>query len=129
MLVPVNETETMAKLMLMLALPVLVVARTTLGTINHTLLTIEALRRRSIEVAGVIMVGLPNADNREAIERYGCVDVLGEMPRIEPLTGECAGHRRGGDGHGVREMTMTSSTPPIDTAASATLKTVWPTAR
>jgi malonyl-CoA O-methyltransferase len=59
-----------------------------LGTINHTLLTLEALRRRSIQTAGVIMVGVPNPDNREAIERYGHVQVLGEMPPIEPLTAE-----------------------------------------
>jgi len=85
-LVPVSESANMADLMSRLGLPVVVVARTALGTINHTLLTIEALRRRSIQTAGVIMVGVPNADNREAIERYGHVHVLGEMPRIEPLT-------------------------------------------
>ena len=74
--------------MSLLGLPVVVVARTALGTINHTLLTVEALRRRSIQAAGVIMVGVPNADNREAIERYGHVQVLGEMPCFEPLTAE-----------------------------------------
>jgi malonyl-CoA O-methyltransferase len=62
-----------------------VIARTALGTINHTLLTIEALRSRSILTAGVIMVGAPNRENRDAIERYGCVEVLGEMPRFESL--------------------------------------------
>jgi len=87
-LVPVGDTTNMADLMTRLGLPVVVVARTALGTINHTLLTLEALRLRSIETAGVIMVGVPNADNREAIERYGRVQVLGEMPRIEPLTSE-----------------------------------------
>ena len=78
----------MADLIARLGLPVVVVARAALGTINHTLLTLEALRRRSIQTAGVIMVGVPNADNRDAIERYGHVQVLGEMPRIEPLTSE-----------------------------------------
>jgi dethiobiotin synthetase len=48
-------------------------------------LTIEALRSRSILTAGVIMVGAPNPDNRDAIERYGCIEVLGEMPRFESL--------------------------------------------
>ena len=85
-LVPVTDSANMADLMTRLGLPVLVVARTALGTINHTLLTLEALRSRAIEIAGVIMVGVPNADNREAIERYGHVPVLGEMPRLEPLT-------------------------------------------
>jgi dethiobiotin synthetase len=85
-LVPVNETQTMANLMVRLDLPVIVVARTTLGTINHTLLTMEALRARSLQVAGVVMVGEPDSDNRAAIEHYGKTAVLGEMPRFEPLT-------------------------------------------
>jgi dethiobiotin synthetase len=87
-LVPITDAANMADLMTYLGLPVVIVARTALGTINHTLLTLEALRRRGIQTAGVIMVGVPNADNREAIERYGHVSVLGEMPRIEPLTSE-----------------------------------------
>jgi len=90
-LVPLNEREMMADLISRLALPVIVVSRSTLGTINHTLLTIEALRRRSIDVAGVVMIGPPNADNREAIEQHGGVEVIGEMPRLEPLTPETLG--------------------------------------
>jgi dethiobiotin synthetase len=71
-----------------LALPVLVAARTTLGTINHTLLTLDALRHRSLRVAGVVMVGEPNDENRAAIERYGGTRVIGEMPCFAPLTPE-----------------------------------------
>jgi dethiobiotin synthetase len=85
-LVPVNDSETIADLMVRLGLPVVVVAKTTLGTINHTLLTLEALRRRALCVAGVVMVGDRNAENRSAIERYGDVVVLGEMPYFDPLT-------------------------------------------
>jgi dethiobiotin synthase len=88
-LVPISDTASMADLIARLGMPAVVVARTALGTINHTLLTVEALRRRSIHAAGVIMVGSPNADNRDAIERYGDVEVLGEMPFFEPLTAEC----------------------------------------
>jgi dethiobiotin synthetase len=87
-LVPLNESDLMVHLMERLRLPVLVVARTTLGTINHTLLTIEALRARNLLVADVVMVGDPNAENRAAIERYGNVRVAGEMPRFDPLTPE-----------------------------------------
>jgi dethiobiotin synthase len=79
-LVPINGFETMVDLMTVLGLPVVVVTRTSLGTINHTLLTLEAVRRRTIRVAGVVMVGPPHPDNRAAIERYGEVAVLGEMP-------------------------------------------------
>jgi dethiobiotin synthase len=90
-LVPVNESELMTDLMARLALPVIVVSRSTLGTINHTLLTIEALRRRSLEVAGVIMAGPANAENRLAIEQYGHIHVIGEMPPFDPLTPDALG--------------------------------------
>jgi dethiobiotin synthetase len=87
-LVPVNDSQTMADLMVRLGLPVIVAARTTLGTINHTLLTLEALRTRALRVAGVVMIGDCNADNRAAVEHYGNVGVVAEMPRFDPLTPE-----------------------------------------
>jgi len=85
-LAPINDSEFMVDLMARLRLPALVVARTTLGTINHTLLTLEALGLRSVRVAGVLLVGDPNAENRAAIEAYGRVPVVGELPRLAPLT-------------------------------------------
>jgi len=87
-LVPINELETMADLIGALDLPVLIAARSSLGTINHTLMTIEALRRRMLRVAGVVMVGEPNHENRLAIEKYGAAEVIAEMPRFDPLTPE-----------------------------------------
>jgi dethiobiotin synthetase len=84
-LVPLNESDLMIDWMRALGLPVVVVARSGLGTINHTLLTLEALRGRSLCVLGVVMNGEPNAPNRAAIERYGSVAVLGEMPLLQPL--------------------------------------------
>ena len=87
-LVPVNEFELMADLIVLLKLPALIVASTVLGTINHTLLTLEALRARSIVVAGVLLVGDSNADNRKAIEHYGRVRVVGEMPHFPQLSPE-----------------------------------------
>jgi dethiobiotin synthetase len=85
-LVPINDRQMMTDMMTRLGWPVVIAARSALGTINHTLLTLEALRRRSLWVLGVVMVGHRNADNREAIERYGNVPVLGEMPIWNPLT-------------------------------------------
>jgi len=87
-LVPLNERETMADLMQALDLPVLIAARSTLGTINHTCMTIEVLRRRMLRVAGVVMVGEPNDENRLAIERYGAAEVIAQLPRFDPLTPE-----------------------------------------
>ncbi len=85
LLVPLNESQTMAGWIAYLALPVLVVARSSLGTINHTLLTLEALQARRLRIAGVMMIGEPNADNRAAIEQYGHVPVVAEMPFLTPL--------------------------------------------
>ena len=64
------------------ALPAIVVARSTLGTINHTLLTLEALRGREIQIAGVVLNGPQNTENRRAIERFGGVDVIDEVPPL-----------------------------------------------
>jgi malonyl-CoA O-methyltransferase len=84
-LVPVNENQFMLDLMHRLKLPVILASRSTLGTINHTLLSLAALRGVQVAIAGVVLIGEPNADNREAIERYGQVRVLGEVPRLAPL--------------------------------------------
>jgi dethiobiotin synthetase len=85
-LVPINDDQTMSDLMIRLAFPVVVVSRTSLGTINHTLMTLETLRRRDLHVAGVFMVGPPERDARAAIEHYGQIVVLGEMPFFDALT-------------------------------------------
>jgi len=90
-LVPLNERDLLIDLIRSLELPVLIVARSGLGTINHTLLTIEALSRRAVPIAGVVMVGPADdlsRENRLAIEYYGGVAVLGEMPTLNPLTPE-----------------------------------------
>ncbi len=91
-LVPINERETMADLMEALDLPVVVAARSSLGTINHTCMTIEVLRRRMLRVAGIVMVGEPNDENRLAIEKYGAAEVIGQMPRFDPLTPDALTH-------------------------------------
>lgn len=84
-LVPVNEAALMVDLMRHLGLPVVVAARTTLGTINHTLLSLAALRDRNLEVRGVVMIGEENAENRRAIERYGRTTVIGHIPPLTEL--------------------------------------------
>lgn len=83
--VPINANEFMLDLMRHLRLPVILAARSTLGTINHTLLSLAALRSGHVEIAGVVLIGEPNADNHAAIEQYGRVRVLGEIPRLAQL--------------------------------------------
>ncbi len=75
-LVPLTDNLLTIEFLRQLAIPALVVARPTLGTINHTLLTLEALRRREIAVAGVVMHGGYDAENAAAIERFGGVRVV-----------------------------------------------------
>ncbi|MEQ1948194.1 MAG: dethiobiotin synthase [Bryobacteraceae bacterium] len=85
-LVPLNRANTFGEFVSMLHVPAVIAARSGLGTINHTLLTLEALRAREIPVAGVVLIGQPNQDNAEIIEHMGQVPILGQMPRFDPLT-------------------------------------------
>jgi dethiobiotin synthetase len=82
-LVPINKEALMLDLIRHLSAPVLVAARTSLGTINHTLLTVHTLRNAGVEIRGVVMIGKENADNRHAIEHYGSVPVVGAIPWID----------------------------------------------
>ena len=66
-------------------LPVLLVARSGLGTLNHTLLSLEALRQRRIPVLGLVLNGPPHPDNPRTLEQIGGVPVLAELPRLDPL--------------------------------------------
>ncbi|MDH4379947.1 MAG: dethiobiotin synthase [Vampirovibrionales bacterium] len=84
--VPINATTVYLDVMARWQLPTLVVARTTLGTINHTCLTLEALRHRGVPVLGVIMNGEANESNRHAIEQYGNTTMLAKFPRLENVT-------------------------------------------
>ena len=81
--VPLNDDVFMLDLIRHLGAPVVVAARSTLGTINHTLLTVTALRSARLDVRGVVMIGHENPDNRQAIERYGNVPVIGSIPWLD----------------------------------------------
>jgi dethiobiotin synthetase len=88
LMTPLTERETYADLARALALPVLVVARAGLGTVNHTVLTLEALRARGLEVAGVVLnraspAGDPSEPHNAAeIERLGGARVLAALPFV-----------------------------------------------
>jgi len=77
-LVPIAPGLMQTDLMAALGLPVVVVARDRLGTINHTLLSVEALRVRGLDVAGVVLLGQAGGDgtNRAAVEEYGDIAVI-----------------------------------------------------
>ena len=86
--VPINDEFLMIDLIADLQVPVLIVARSTLGTINHSCLTIEALRQQQIPILGMILNGPPNVSNAQAIEQWGQVPVLAHCPVFDPLTTE-----------------------------------------
>lgn len=84
-LVPLTRDWLMADLFALWAAPVVLVSRTSLGTINHSLLSIEALRSRDIPILGVAFVGPENEDSEMTICSIGRVRRLGRLPWIEPL--------------------------------------------
>jgi dethiobiotin synthetase len=65
--------------------PVILVARTGLGTINHTLLSLEAMWSRKIRVHGIIFVGDENEDNIRTVSDFSQVKVLGRLPMLDSL--------------------------------------------
>ncbi|TYL71136.1 dethiobiotin synthase [Bradyrhizobium cytisi] len=67
-------------------LPIVLCARTALGTINHSLLSIEALRQRQIGILGIAFIGEENSDTESAICEIGRVRRLGRLPQLSPLT-------------------------------------------
>ena len=66
-------------------LPVLLVARSGLGTLNHTLLSLEALRQRAIPVLGVLLNGPPHPNNLSTLEHLAGVPILGCLPPLEAI--------------------------------------------
>jgi dethiobiotin synthetase len=86
LLVPVNDRHLMIDLIGHLGLPVVLVARSGLGTINHTLLSIGALRRWGVPILGVVLNGPLNGENRRAIEFYGQVSVIAEVGPMGDLS-------------------------------------------
>jgi dethiobiotin synthetase len=87
--VPMDDKHTMLDLADWLGLPGVIVSRPGLGTINHTLLTVDALRGREIPVAGVVINRYPadstpvaEETNPRAIEKWGRVPVLCLVPEV-----------------------------------------------
>jgi len=93
-MVPITEDYLMIDLIKDLNLPVVVVARTKLGTINHTLLTLEALRLREIKVLGVIFnlaeepLSIVEEDSIAIIKKLAKLEVLGVLKKVKSLTPE-----------------------------------------
>lgn len=84
-LVPVTRLVTYADVFAWWGAPTIVVARTTLGTINHSLMTVEALRARGVPIHGIAFVGDPVEDSEATICAMGKVKRLGRLPFLPEL--------------------------------------------
>ena len=85
LMVPLTRDWLMIDLFADWHLPVVLCARTALGTINHSLLSIEALRLRDIYITGIAFIGEANEDSERTICTMGGVRRLGRLPHLEPL--------------------------------------------
>ncbi len=85
LMVPLNRSWLQIDQLQRWQLPVVLVARSGLGTLNHTLLSLEALRQRSIPVLGLILNGPPHADNPGTLEQFGGIPVLAQLPPLATL--------------------------------------------
>jgi dethiobiotin synthetase len=86
LLVPLDDTTLYIDVFARWRLPVVLCARTTLGTINHSLLSIEALRHRDLDILGIAFIGDGNPESERIICEIGRVRRLGRLPRLSPLT-------------------------------------------
>lgn len=84
--VPLNDKDTNLDLITSLKLPVVVVSRHYLGSINHTLLTLDALRNRGISVHGVIFNGEELPDTERIICAMGRVEIRGRIPQLAEVS-------------------------------------------
>ncbi len=86
LMVPLNRSALYIDVFARWGLPVVICARTELGTINHSLLSIEALRSHNISLLGVAFIGEENLDSELTICKIGRVQKLGRLPKLSPLT-------------------------------------------
>lgn len=87
-LVPLNREKMILDLMIQLDLPVLLVARSTLGTLNHTLMSLEVMRSRGLTIWGVVLNGPHHPSNEEAICHYGKPNHLFRSLPLEEISFE-----------------------------------------
>lgn len=92
LMVPLNRETLFIDVFARWQIPLILCARTRLGTINHTLLSIKAIRAHNVPLLGVAFIGDANEESEHFITEYGGVKRLGRLPVIEPLTvGRLAG--------------------------------------
>lgn len=85
LLVPLSDNRLQIDQFAHWKLPIILCARTELGTINHTLLSVEAIRHRKLPLQGIVFIGDENRDTQSTIAKFSHAEVLGRLPLISPL--------------------------------------------
>ncbi|MDA8934473.1 dethiobiotin synthase [Flavobacteriales bacterium] len=85
LLVPLNDKETILNLIEVLRCEVILVSRHYLGSINHTLMSIEILKQRNIQIKGILFNGDENKDTEAIISKMSGIDILGRIPELTDL--------------------------------------------
>jgi len=85
LMVPLNRNLLQIDQLKVWDLPIILVAKTGLGTLNHTLLSLEALKKRNLNVLGIILNGLPHEDNPKTLEDFGNTQILAKLPIFSEL--------------------------------------------
>jgi len=88
LLVPLTRTYLQIDQFATWDLPLVLCARTELGTINHTLLSLEAIKRRGLTLLGIAFIGTQNADTQRTIADISGAEILGTLPTLDPLNHE-----------------------------------------
>ncbi|WP_339073110.1 dethiobiotin synthase [Sinorhizobium meliloti] len=91
LLVPLADDLVFADIFARWRIPVILCARTSLGTINHTLLSLEALRHRAIPIFGIAFIGDENRETQRIIGELGRGPILGRLPLLPELSAETLG--------------------------------------
>jgi len=85
LMVPLNRNWLQIDQLKIWGAPIILVARTGLGTLNHTLLSLEALKNRNINVLGIVLNGPPHNDNPKTLEQFGDTKILARLPIFEEV--------------------------------------------
>ena len=85
LLVPLNQKETILDLIAQIDCEVILISRHYLGSINHTLMSIEVLKQRNIPIKGILFNGAENNDTESIIKKMGGIKVIGRINELEKL--------------------------------------------
>ena len=86
LMVPLNRNWLQIDQLKVWGAPIILVARTGLGTLNHTLLSLEALKNRNLNVLGIVLNGPPHNDNPKTLEQFGDTKILARLPVFEKIS-------------------------------------------